>query len=197
VHVERESCRADAPADAPADVAGDAPLCPKCGAAYRGDASACPACGLAVARMAAYADARDARDAAVPEPVRAAWAHATAGWSDAARHEALLQLVVTYNAYAWAAGRYRARGRDPVAQHQLDRLRRATEAALLAGATVRRAQARQSHPATVGVLAALIVAIAIGLGYAIVVRDHPSAGEQPIPARSLTPGHPISPSTVK
>lgn len=174
---------------------GHAPPCPKCGAFYPGEATACPACGLAVARMAAYASARDA---AVPDAVRDAWTHATADWNDAARHDELLRLVTIHNAYAWAAGRYRTRGRDAVAQRQLERLRHAAEATLLASATVRRAPARKPYHATLGVLATLIAVIAVSLWYAMVVRDQPlPASARPIPVRLLTPGHPVSPSTIK
>jgi hypothetical protein len=48
------------------------------------------------------------------------------------------------------------------------------------------------------VLAFLIVAVLIGVVYAVVIRDHgrpPVA--TPIPAQPLTPGHPVSPSTIK
>jgi hypothetical protein len=164
----------------------DASLCPKCGAARVAGAEACGACGLAIARMAAYIDARDA---AVPDPVREAWARAAAAWDDEARHDELLRQVASHNAYAWAAGRYRTRGGDAVARRQLERLRRAAEATLLASATVRAAEARP-YRGTAGVLAVLIVVIAIGLLYAVVIRDHPSP-------RALVPGHPVSPSTIK
>lgn len=185
----------DAPDTAPIDARGQAPPCPRCGAPCPGEATACPACGLTVARMAGYISARDA---AVPAPVREAWARAAADWGDAARHDQLLQLVVTHNAYAWAAGRYRTRGRDAIALRQLDRLGRAAEATLLASATARPDAVAKPYRATTGVLATFIVVIAVGLWYAMVVRDHPlPSSTRPIPARPLNPEHPVHPSTIR
>ncbi|HEU4734240.1 MAG TPA: hypothetical protein VFT22_40390 [Kofleriaceae bacterium] len=185
------------------EVPGSAePVCPKCGAVRRDDAGACAACGLAVDRMAAYADARDA---AVPEPVREAWARASAAWTDEVRHDELLGLIASHNAYAWAAGRYRTRAGDPIAQRQLERLRRAAEATLLASAAARPAAETRPYRGAAGVLAVLIVVIIVGLLYAVVLRDHnvPRGGAPAVPAgssgavRPLAPGHPVSPSTIK
>ena len=184
--------------DAPADASGHTGLCPKCGARYRGEAAACPTCGLAVARIAAYAESHAAGvTEPVPEAVHAAWVRATADWDNPERHDELLQAVAVHNAYAWAARRYRMCGRDAVAQRQLARLRHATEATLLASATVRPAPATRPYRAAVGVVAVLIVAVAAGLWYAMVLRDPLPASRRPIPVRYLTPGNPISPSTIK
>jgi hypothetical protein len=149
---------------APASVA---PACPKCGAPRRGDAAACAACGLAAARMADY---RDASEAAVPEAVRAAWAGVVEAWSDPARHDELLRQAAAHRCYAWAAARYRTRLGDPITARQLDRLRRAAEATLLAGATVRRDAGATPYRATVGVLALLIATVVVGLVYVTLIR---------------------------
>src|SRR5262245_58871818 len=171
----------------------DAPLCPKCGAVRRNDAS-CVSCGLSVSRWAAYSDARDA---AVPQPVRQAWTRATESWNTPAPHDELLQLAATHNSYAWAAGRYRSR-RDSISTRQLERLQRAAEATLLASAHPRPDTASAPYRSARGVLAFLIVAALVGVVYAVVIRDHarpPTATA--IPAQPLTPGHPVSPSTIK
>jgi hypothetical protein len=163
-----------------------APVCPKCGATRRGDATACPGCGLASSRMADYTEAHGA---AVPEPVRAAWASAAGAWSDPARHDELLRQVAAHRCYAWAAGRYRTRGGDPIAERQLDRLRRAAEATLLAGATVRRDTAAIPYRATVGVLAVLVAAVVVGLVYAALARGPSGATLAPAgPATGSRPG---------
>jgi len=190
----------EAPIERSGDAPGDASACPKCGAGLRGEATACPACGLAAARMAAYAGARDAAVAApVPEVVQAAWARTALDWNTAARHDELLQLVVTHNAYAWAAGRYRTRGRDAVAVRQLDRLRRAAEAAFLAGATPRAdASARESSRRRRRVLALLITVIAAGALVAMGIADPPAPSTgRSIPARLSVPGHPDRPPPGK
>jgi predicted RNA-binding Zn-ribbon protein involved in translation (DUF1610 family) len=191
------ACRAvmTARADAAA-VPADTEQCPKCGAPRR-DEAACPTCGLAADRMVAFTEAREA---AVPDPVRAAWTRVTepAAWSDGALHDELLHQVAAHNSYAWAAARYRTR-RDTVAQRQLERLRRAAEATLLAGASARRDVAAKPYRATRSVLALLIVAIVVGVLYAMVIRGRPTAATSaaPVPAHPLTPGHPVGPSTIK
>jgi ribosomal protein L40E len=165
---------------APADAA---PICPKCGATRRGDATACPGCGLATARMAEF---RDAREADVPEVVHAAWARAAEAWSDPARHGELLREVAAHSCYAWAAGRYRTRGDDPIAQRQLTRLQRAAEATLLAGATARRDATAAPYRATIGVLALLIAVVVIGLVYVTLIRGPSGATIGPArPIRSV------------
>ena len=175
----------------PADAPSDAPLCPKCGTPRRGEAAACASCGLDVARMAGYSAVRDA---AVPVTVRDAWARTTLRWNEPAAHDELMQLVAAHNCYAWAAGRYRTRGPNAVAQRQLERLRRAAEATLLASATARADAPSRPYRATRGVLAILILAVVVGLVYATVIRDNPMrpipARGPAIPAQPLTPGHP-------
>ena len=74
----------------------------------------------------------------VPEAVRAAWDQVVAHWDVPKRHETLLGLVATCNCYAWVAGRYRDRAGDPIAELQLDRIRKAATFALLATASNRR-----------------------------------------------------------
>jgi hypothetical protein len=137
--------------------------------------------------MAAHVDARDA---AIPEPLREAWARAICAWSEPARHDEVLRLVAAHGCYAWAAARYRTRRSDAIAARQLDRLRRAAEATLLASATVRPDPGARPYRATVGVLAILIAAIGVGLIYAA-ASPAPSA---PLPTRPLLPGHPMTPS---
>jgi hypothetical protein len=173
-------------------------LCPKCSAPRKPDATSCATCGLASARMAAY---RDARDAAVAEPVRAAWQHVSAAWADDAKHDQLFQLAASHNAYAWAAGRYRTRGRDPIAVRQLERLRKAAEATLLATATVRADATSRPYRGTAGVLITLVVVVAAGLLYAVIIRGRHTAALRATsspnwvePAAPLPPGAPLSSS---
>lgn len=163
--------------------------CPKCGALRRGE-RACPRCGLAAERMPAYAKAQDA---AVPEAVAAAWERVIEAWDDAGRHDALLRLIARHGAYAWAAARYRDAKRaapaspspfrsypdqavDAIADRQLDRMRRAAEATLHAGASAREDRGRSPYRAATAVLAMLIVAIVAGLVFAAAVQGHRPAG---------------------
>jgi hypothetical protein len=144
--------------------------------------------------MAAYAEAREA---GVPDAVREAWRHVTGAWSDPARHDELLRVVSIHDSYAWAAGRYRTR-RDDVAVRQLERLRRAAEATLFATASARPDASTAPYRATRGVLMVLIVAVVVGLVYAMVMRTRASTPPaRALPVQRLVPGHPVSPSTIQ
>ena len=144
--------------------------------------------------MASYADAREA---GVPDAVRDAWRRVTEAWSETGRHDELLRVVSIHDSYAWAAGRYRTR-RDELAGRQLERLRRAAEATLLATATMRPDPSTAPYRATRGVLMVLIVALVVGLVYAMVIRGRaPTPPASAVPAQLLVPGHPVSPSTIQ
>jgi uncharacterized Zn finger protein (UPF0148 family) len=158
--------------------------CPKCGTprAQAASASACPRCGLASDRMAAYADKRDAE---VPEAVAAAWERAVSEWSDLARHDALFALIAQHGAYAWAAAKYREHKRaeaenDAIGDRQVERLRRAAEATLLATGTARADTSPKPYRALLAVLVAMIIAIIAGLAIVNALRKPAqSGGAQP------------------
>jgi hypothetical protein len=73
----------------------------------------------------------------VHETLEAAWQRAVEQWDDPARHEVLIGLVAQHSAFAWAAAKYKARAGDPIADAQLERLRKSVTATMLATATVR------------------------------------------------------------
>lgn len=152
-----------------------APRCPKCHGRY-GDRAACPGCGLAVARMAGFALAR-AED--VPDPVRAAWQAVLANWDQQSLHDAFVQRVAGAGVFAWGAGQYqdmqRQRPDNPIAQRQLDRVRRTAEAAMLASAAVRDVDKRPYRGAT-AVLIMMIVVLIAGALYAALMRDSSTGG---------------------
>ncbi len=190
----RACCHATRVPLMPAPDPGGRP-CPKCGARQSDGRTSCAACGLASARMAAFGDALNAD---VPPSVREAWTRAVADWGDAARHDELLRAAAAHNSYAWVAGRYRARRHDTVAARQLDRLRRAAEATLFAGATARRDTVARPYRNATGLLAILIAAIAVGLVYTSVARRRVARPIAPAtPVQPLVPGHPVSPSTIR
>ena len=96
---------------------------------------------------------------AVPEAVRAAWDQVVAHWDVPKRHETLLGLVATCNCYAWVAGRYRDRAGDPIAELQLDRIRKAATFALLATASNRRGASKPGGRIAVLVLLLIVCAV--------------------------------------
>ncbi len=97
--------------------------------------------------------------AQAPEAVTAAWDHVVAHWDEPKRHDALLGLVASYNCYAWVAGRYRERAGDPIAEQQLDRIRKAATFAMLATASNRSDASRRGG--RVALLVLLVVACAV------------------------------------
>lgn len=168
--------------------------CPKCGTPRRDPAGACEKCGLASARMAAFAARRDAE---VPAVVAAGWDAAVAGWAEARRHDALLQLASQHDSFAWVAGRYRDARRtggyrdialDPeIADRELARLRRAAEAQLMATARVREDKTPTPYRATIAILAMLVIAIVAGLVFARLFGKEPPRRNEAIPAPPLAP----------
>jgi hypothetical protein len=125
-------------------------------------------------------------DSTVPDVARAAWERARAAWDDPAAHDELLRLTNLHGCYAWVAARYReVRGDgdalDPVADRQLDRVRRAAEAALLASGTPRAAPQNKTYRSTVLLLGLIMIMIVIGVVYAMyrrtqAVSEDPSYG---------------------
>jgi hypothetical protein len=167
--------------------------------------------------MEAYARTRDA---AVPEAVAAAWDRVLEAWDDGGRHDALLRLVAQHDAYAWTAARYREAKRaapaspspfrsypdhavDAIADRQLDRMRRAAEATLYAGATAREERARRPYRATTAILAMFIFAIVAGLVFAMMLQGSPPASSgqatpaEAQPAPPPKPAQPAKPSRVR
>jgi hypothetical protein len=163
-------------------VEAGAPDCPKCGTPRTAQAS-CPRCGLRTDKMDSYARARDA---AVPLQLVAAWDTAAAAWDDPKSHDTVIAVVAAHQAYAWAANRYRTRPGDPVAARQLERIRKAAEATMYAGAATRKDTAPKPYRAVTAVLAMLALAAGAGLLYATMMNGR---GE-PDPA-SATPAPPL------
>ncbi len=117
-------------------------------------------------------------DDTVPDVARVAWERVKAHWDDAAAHDELLRLTTLHGCYSWAVSRYReVRGeagppfreigdaRDPVAERQLDRLRRAAEVALLTTASPRPDKGPSSYASAKLILGIVIMLILVGLAY--------------------------------
>jgi hypothetical protein len=142
--------------------------------------------------MAAYAEASDA---STPEAVQRAWTRTGEHWDDPVQHDELFRLIAVHGCYAWGARCYRTRS-DAVAARQLERLQRAAEVTMLAGATVRPDPAARPYRAAVGVLAILIVMIVAGLFYAA-IRDRQTGAQPSSVVRPLQPGRPAGSSSIK
>jgi hypothetical protein len=68
----------------------------------------------------------------------AAWQVVVDKWDDQAAHDTLLALVAQSSSYKWAATQYKQRAGDPVAEAQLERIRKAAIATMFATATKKR-----------------------------------------------------------
>jgi hypothetical protein len=126
----------------------------------------------------------------VREDVVAAWDRAVEQWDDAARHDALLALVVQHSEFAWAAARYKERGDDAIAKERLDRLRKAATATMFATAKVREPDDASPYRKIMIWLVVLVSMLVLGLVFARVIvssRPHKAAPAKSAPARHHTP----------
>jgi hypothetical protein len=130
--------------------------------------------------MTSVAATDEDRDAPVNEAVRDAWKRATEAWDDKARHDALLGLVAQHNCFAWAAARYKERAGDPVADVQLERLRKSATAVMLATAATRK-PAMSRYTTTVWVLLAILSIVIVGILAVNKLRQ--DRGSRPAPTR--------------
>jgi hypothetical protein len=120
-----------------------------------------------------------------PTPeVEAAWAGCEAEWDNAARHDKLFELTAQHDCFAYAAGKYKTRAGDPIADRALERIRKAATAKLMATATTREGSARTPYRATMAFLIFLMVAAIAGLGYVASMRKH-----SPLPPPPPTPAN--------
>lgn len=115
------------------------------------------------------------------EDVTAAWDRVVEQWDDPARHEVLIAAVAQHSSYAWAAARYKERAGDPIADKQIDRLRRAATATMFATATTRRSTEASPYRKVIIWFAVLVAMLLLGLVFARVVLDntppkHPTPG---------------------
>ena len=148
--------------------------CPKCGTACTPGATACKKCGLATERMESFARAQQA---SIPDALGLAWERVLEQWEQPARHEEVMRLVTQHDAYAWAAAQYRSRAGDPVADKQLERVRKAAEITMLATSARKDDVAtRGPYRNTIFLLVAMVVLIVGALLYAW-VRSRNAAPE--------------------
>jgi hypothetical protein len=118
----------------------------------------------------------------VHEEVTAAWDRVVEQWDDAARHDALIGFVAKHSCYAWAAGKYKERAGDPIADKQLERLRKAATATLLATATPRKQAEETPYKKTLIWLLVLVVMLVLGILFMRIVASN-TRPEPPTPVR--------------
>jgi hypothetical protein len=92
----------------------------------------------------------------------AAWQVVVDKWDDQSAHDKLLALVATSSSYKWAATQYKQRAGDPIAEAQLERIRKAAIATMFsAGAKKRDADA--PYKRVVVLLIVLLFMMVLGL----------------------------------
>ena len=101
-----------------------------------------------------------------PPAVVTAWEDAVAHWDEPARHDTLLGLVVANNCFAWAAAQYKPKTGDPIADKNLERLRKAAMATMMATAAPRPDDTKLPYRNVVLVMIALVILIGVGMIYA-------------------------------
>lgn len=152
-------------------------VCPKCGAPDVRDA--CRQCGLQRNNHASYLANRPATSA----ELLAAWAACEQSWDEPSRHNRALELAAGQHAYPWLAAQYsqvlRQRPNDAVAQAQVGRLTRATEAAMAASAMARKPPEQRKKFANVLIFLMLLVVILVGGWLVLNMMRSPDAGPKP------------------
>ncbi len=92
----------------------------------------------------------------------AAWEVVVAKWDDQAAHDKLLAIVAQSSSYKWAATQYRQRAGDPIADAQLERLRKAAIATMFAAAS-KKPDPPSPYRATIAALIVLLIMLVLGL----------------------------------
>jgi hypothetical protein len=111
-----------------------------------------------------------------PPEVEAAWATCEEAWHEADRHDAFFALVAKHDCFAYAAGKYKARAGDAVADKHLERVRKAATAKMMATSVGRPDAARKPYRAAIAFIVLLLVMAIAGLAYVANMR-----GRQPQP----------------
>ena len=118
----------------------------------------------------------------VHDDVTAAWQRVTEQWDDSARHEAFFAAAAQHSCFAWAAARYKERTGDAIADKQLERLRKAATATMMATAAAKPSKERQPYRSLLIVLICMFLAMLVALFVTKSLRDN-----HPAPARATKP----------
>jgi hypothetical protein len=91
----------------------------------------------------------------------AAWDVVVAKWDDQVAHDKLLALVAQSSSFRWAATQYKQRAGDPIADAQLERIRKAAIAMMFATASKKR---ETGSPYRLVIIAFIVLMIMLVLG---------------------------------
>ena len=117
--------------------------------------------------------------------VEAAWERVVESWDDPARHDALIGLVAQHSAFAWAAGKYKERAGDAVADKQLERIRKAATATMFATAAKKQTE-ETPYKRTMVIFVVLLLLMILGLVGVKLVHDTRTQQDAPPPRPTIT-----------
>jgi hypothetical protein len=122
--------------------------------------------------------------------VEAAWERVVEQWDDQARHDSFLGLVAQHSEFAWAAGKYKERAGDAVADKQLEKLRKAATATMFATASKKPGE-DPPYKRTMVIFIVLIVMLVIALVGVKIMHDTRPRPDEPVRRTPVptTPGH--------
>ena len=112
--------------------------------------------------------------------IEAAWQTVIEGWENPARHELFMGLVAKHSEFSWAASKYKERAGDAIADKQLERVRKAATASLLA--TAAKKPEGTPYKRTIVIFMVLLLLIILALVGLMLVHDaRPRSSAPPIP----------------
>ncbi len=162
--------------------------CPKCGQPAPEDLAACATCGLVRERFDGFESSQGSH---APDALAELWESCRDSWDDLEAHDRFIKAAMVAEAYRYAAARYRQALRenrdDPIARSGLDDVARRAETAILQSASAGRYEDdhKQPYKSVTLLLVVLVALIAMGMVYAVAIRDEPTQGTRVTPAKSM------------
>lgn len=120
--------------------------------------------------------------------LEAVWQTVVDAWDQPGRHDALMGLVAQESAFAWAAGKYKERAGDPIADKQLERIRKAAVASLFATSS-KKPEQDSPYKRTLVILIALVAMIFFGLVGMKLIHDTHVNTPKPPPSPTKPAAH--------
>lgn len=170
---------------APRSARPGAVVCPKCGEPAPEDTAACATCGLVRER---YDGFELPQDGDAPDALAELWESCRGSWDDPEAHDRFVKTAMVAEAYRYAAGKYRQalweNPDDSIARSRLDDVARRAEIAILQTAVAGRYEDDYKEPyKNVSLLLAVLIAfIAMGVVYAVLIRDRSTEDTRVTPA---------------
>ena len=102
--------------------------------------------------------------------LESAWQVVVDKWDDKAAHDKLLGVAAQSGSFAWVAARYKQRAGDPIADAQLERIRKSAIATMFATGS-KRPEPDLPYKRTIIILGVLLVMLVLGLIAVKLIHD--------------------------